>query len=213
MPPETTSIPTSKSLALLPLPSRGSGLTSGQENGTEGLEGFALVTRWERDLAVSHWLLSAAENQERARAEWREQGVALLAAGGIFAAIRIPGDLVRAAAETDEGEAVDAFLLRALEGGPVSRDRTSDTYYALVSGSTAWQWNPRAWPDVECLGRDCYLGIPEPGPERQRWRAYWCVPMDSPGELCDPRLVWDLAQRAQASRRAADAEAGRPCVG
>lgn len=159
-----------------------------------------MVTRWERDLAVSHWLLAAAGDQERARAEWREHGVALLAAGGIFAAIRISGDLVRVAAKADEDRAVDDFLRRALEGGPVFRDRIWDMYYVLVPGSTAWWWKARAWPGVDCLGRDCYLGVPAPDRERWRGRTYWCVPMDSPGELCEPRLVWAMVQLGQARR-------------
>ncbi|OIJ88512.1 hypothetical protein BIV24_21580 [Streptomyces colonosanans] len=161
------------------------------------MEGVGLVTRRERDLAVAHWLLAASGDQERARAEWREHGVALLAAGGIFAAIRIPGDLVRVTVKTDDDQAVDDFLHRALEGGPVFRDRISDMYYALVPGSTAWRWNARAWPGLECLGRDCYLGVPVPEPGRRRGRAYWCVPMNSPGELCDPRVVWAMVQRGQ----------------
>ncbi|OIJ98574.1 hypothetical protein [Streptomyces colonosanans] len=178
-------------------------------NGTEerrALDGVDLVMRRERDLAVAHWLLSAAGDRERARAEWREYGVALLATGGIFVAIRIPGDLIRVAAETDEDQAVDDFLRCALEGGPVFRDRISDVYYALVPGSTAWRWNARAWPGVERLGKDCYLGVPAPERECWRGRAYWCVPMDSPGELCDPRLVWAMVQLGQERHRMADAE-------
>ncbi|WP_143064632.1 hypothetical protein [Streptomyces colonosanans] len=174
------------------------------------------MTRRERDLAVSHWLLSAAvEGLTRSSAQWREQGVALLAAGTLFAAIRIPGDLMRAAAETDEEQAVDDFLRRALEGGPLFRDRISDAYYALVPASTARRWNARAWPPgAEFLGRDYYIGVPTPDPERQQGRAYWCVPMDSPGQLGDPRSVWAVVQRGYARHRAADADAGagRSCA-
>ncbi|MGW4821976.1 hypothetical protein ACWEP4_24060 [Streptomyces sp. NPDC004227] len=169
------------------------------------LEDVALATGRERDLAVSHWLLAAAKDRDVARADWKTQGVALLALGGIFAAVRMPGDLVRAAARADDEEGVDAFLRRALEGGPVCRARYSDWYYALVPGSTEWRRPPssQAFPGLDCLGRDCYLGVPAVDRTEPVGFAYWCSPMGSPGELCDPRLVWAMVQLGQARHRAA----------
>ncbi|MFJ3249035.1 hypothetical protein [Streptomyces sp. NPDC086782] len=170
----------------------------------------ALVTARERRLAVSHWLLVAARDRDVARADWKAQGVALLALGGIFAAVRMPGELVRAAARAEDEKGVDAFLRRALEGGPVCRARHSDWYYALVPGSTEWRRPPssQAFPSLDCLGRDCYLGVPAVDRTEPEGSVYWCSPMDSPGELCDPRLVWVLVQLGQARHQAAEVEGG-----
>ncbi|MGW4825230.1 hypothetical protein ACWEP4_41650 [Streptomyces sp. NPDC004227] len=177
------------------------------------LEGAALVTGRERGLAVSHWLLAAADDRDVARADWETQGVALLALGGIFAAVRMPGELVRVAARADDGdeEGVDAFLRRALEGGPVCRARHSDWYYALVPGSTEWRCpsSSRASPGLDCLGRGCYLGVPAVDRTEPVGHAYWCSVMGSPGELCDPRLVWAMVQLGQARYQVAEVEGVR----
>ncbi|GAA0907631.1 hypothetical protein [Streptomyces thermoalcalitolerans] len=159
----------------------------------------------ERQLAVAHWLLSAARDRDAARREWLLQGAALLACGGIFAAVRLPGDLVRAAAQTSDEAEVNGFLRHALDGGPVIHSRYADHYYALVPGSTAWRRPPRAFPGLECLGRDCFLGVPAVDRTEPKGRAYWAVPMDSPGELCDPRLVWAMVQLAQERHQAVEA--------
>ncbi|MFJ6565631.1 hypothetical protein ACIQMV_38500 [Streptomyces sp. NPDC091412] len=180
-----------------------------ERHDVEELEGVVLVTRRERELAVSHWLLAAALDHDVAREEWRTLGVALLACGGIFAAIRMPGELVRAAAGAQGEEGVDAFLRRALEAGPSFRDRHSDAYYALVPGSTAWSWSPsETFRGLQCLGRDCYLGVPAVDRTEPEGREYWCAPMASPGELCDPRLVWAMVQLGQMRHRAAEAGGG-----
>jgi hypothetical protein len=177
---------------------------SGATNEQHALEGV-VVPGWEWQLAVAHWLLSAARDRDAARREWLLQGAALLACGGIFAAVRLPGDLVRAAAQTADEAEVNGFLRRALDGGPVIHGRYSDQYYALVPGSTAWRRPPRAFPGLECLGRDCFLGVPAVDRTEPKGRAYWAVPMDSPGELCDPRLVWAVVQLAQERQRAVEA--------
>lgn len=167
-----------------------------------------VTTSAERRLATEHWLLAAARDRDVARHEWLTQGVALLACGGIFAAFRMPGDLVRAAARTDDEEDVNGFLRRALEGGPVFRARYSDQYYALVPGSTAWRRPSRAFPGLECLGRDCFLGVPAVDRTEPVGHAYWPIPMGSPGELCDPRLVWAMVQLGQARHQAVEGDGG-----
>ncbi|GAB3010921.1 hypothetical protein GCM10023080_091920 [Streptomyces pseudoechinosporeus] len=67
-----------------------------------------IVTRAERELAVGHWLLSAAPDMRQARQEWARSGVALLRCGGIFTAVRIRAALVQAAADTDDPKVIDA---------------------------------------------------------------------------------------------------------
>lgn len=54
----------------------------------------------DRRLAVGHWLLAACPDEHRgyARAEWEQQGVALLPLGTLFSAMRIPARLVHAVA-------------------------------------------------------------------------------------------------------------------
>ncbi|MER6976233.1 hypothetical protein [Streptomyces carpinensis] len=168
-----------------------------------GVDPVDLVDRRERHLAVAHWLLTAAGDAEVARKEWQGQGVALLACGGIFAAVRLPGDLVRTVARTEDQDEVNAFLARALERGPVTGDRYADHYHALVPATTAWRWKPRSRRGLECLGRDCYLGVPSPDPDDPQGRSFWAVPMASPGALCDPRLVWAMVQLGTARQAAA----------
>jgi hypothetical protein len=88
-------------------------------------------------------------------------------------------------AGTDELTEVDVFLGRALDGGPVFMDLHSNLYYFLVPGSFSWRWNDRDFPGVECLGQDRFLGVPDIRLTVPRGRSYWCVPMNSPGELCN----------------------------
>ncbi|MGK5499656.1 hypothetical protein ACSNOF_17170, partial [Streptomyces sp. URMC 125] len=81
-----------------------------------GAEAAALVTRRQKQRAVEHWLLSTTADPQAARSQWRESGLALLPCGSIFAAVRMPGDVVRAAAGTSRTGEVDAFLREALDG-------------------------------------------------------------------------------------------------
>jgi len=152
-----------------------------------------------------HWLLSAAKEERTARQQWAEHGIALLSCGGIFSAVRIPGDLVRAAAGATRTEEVNAYLRQALNGGPVFVDTYSNLYYALVPSSTARCWNVRDLPGVECLGRDHYLGVPATDRTEPGGRSYWCVPMDSPGALCEPAAVVELVNNGQRRREAEEA--------
>ncbi|MER7404068.1 hypothetical protein ABT373_16630 [Streptomyces sp. NPDC000070] len=120
-----------------------------------------------------------------------------LRCGVLFAAISVPGNLVRAKAEAGKPEQVDAFLAETLQGGPVIYNRT-DHYYALTSPSIAarWQTPPDAYvrfggQRLGCLGDDRYLGVPAPGESDPctAFIAYWSVPVAAPGELCDSITV------------------------
>lgn len=148
----------------------------------------------DRQLAVEHWLMAAHPHPGDVREEWEDHQVALLPLGGLFSAVRIPGDLVTALAHgRSEPSEVDPWLARQLEGGPVICDRRATRrYYVLVPAGMSRSWRPQitTWgvEDVDVLGRDSYLGVPRPGagPERD---TYWAVPMASAGELCTPLLV------------------------
>lgn len=159
-----------------------------------------IVSGAERQLAVEHWLLSAVRDREAARADWAETGVALIPCGTLFSAVRLPADLVHAAAGTAETGAVDGYL-QALQG-PVFVNRHADLYYALTPASTARRW---AGPGIEALGKGAFLGVPHPGLTRpEPGRPYWPVPMDSPGELCPPDAVARLIAAGRAEARQDD---------
>jgi hypothetical protein len=162
---------------------------------TRSINPTGVVTTRERQLAVSHWLLTAAPDIGRARWEWEEHGIALLACGGVFAAVRLDGDLVRAAARAAGQEDVDAFLVEAVDG-PLFRDCRGDRFYALVPSSAARRWNGREFPGTDALGRDTFVGVPDVSATEPvtALSCYWVVLMDSPGVLCDPARLAGVAR-------------------
>ncbi|MFJ8862093.1 hypothetical protein ACIRD8_27130 [Streptomyces sp. NPDC102451] len=159
-------------------------------------------TRATTEFAVLSWLLCAADDREAARREWESEKMTLLRCGALFSAVRISGELVRAAAgmgqEACRGDAsrIDAFLATALQDGPVVVDSYAARYYALVPASTCRWWHV---PETECLGPGAYLGVPRPGLDDPHCvRSYWSVPMESPGSLCSPSMVRALVLNAKA---------------
>jgi hypothetical protein len=162
-----------------------------------------VVMHQERQLALSHWLLTATEDRDLARKQWAEGGIALLSTGGVFSALRVPADMVWALAATDVLAEVDDFLRRTING-PVFMDLHSHLYYFLVPASFAWRFNHRDYPGVECRGRGDFLGVPDVRLTIARGRSYWCVPMESPGELCAPQDVERFVRAAHRVRHAED---------
>lgn len=151
--------------------------------------------------ALEYWLLSTVPDggRERARMEWQEHTVAMLPLGARFSAVRLPGDLVRAAGflrGKPDFEQVDACLDEVLDGGPVICDPQGHRYYALVPADmpesykgAAEDWRPLG---VEVLGRGTYLGVPPLHVvefDEQTCVSYWSVPMQSPTMLCRPLNV------------------------
>ena len=150
----------------------------------------------DRRLATEHWLLAGSRNRDRTRMEWQEQGVALLPLGVRFAAVRLPASLVLAAACLPwELARVDSFLDEVLDGGPVICDPHGRRYYALVPASVPVTWRQAVddWRsfDVDCLGRESYLGVPRVDAVDcdPPCASYWSVPMSSAGVLCGPLNV------------------------
>lgn len=131
--------------------------------------------------------------------EWQEHTVAMLPLGILFSAVRLPGDLVRAAGflrgKPDLAQ-VDACLDEVLDGGPVICDPQGHRYYAIVPADmpesykgAAEDWRPLG---VEILGRGTYLGVPPLHVvefNEQACVSYWSVPMQSPAMLCTPLNV------------------------
>jgi hypothetical protein len=165
--------------------SEGSGCTT-----TQDPEAAALVrTRVDDEMDVTEWLLQAADHPARARAEWQAMDVALLRCGVAFSAIRVPADIVFAAARSEDRVRVDEYLATALHGGPVFVDRQSGRYYFLVPSGASWRV-----PDTDCLVADSFLGVPHPSIDSNRYqvRSSWCVPPDQPEAVCQADAVAQL---------------------
>ncbi|MFD5554303.1 hypothetical protein ACFWIA_10735 [Streptomyces sp. NPDC127068] len=156
------------------------------------------------------WLLGAAEDASHALGEWASQDIALLGCGLIFSAVRVPGELVHAAARTDDEQEIAAFLQRSLDGGPVIRDRYARQYYVLVPVGAELRKTARPGR-LEHLGRDCYLGVPKVECTTSDGRAYWCVPMTSPGRLCSMTRLRELINDGE-KRLQAEAEDACPSL-
>ncbi|MFJ9379381.1 hypothetical protein [Streptomyces sp. NPDC101455] len=121
----------------------------------------------------------------------------MLPLGTLFSAIRLPGDLVLAAACSSwNPEVIDPFLDETLDGGPVICDPHQRRYYALVPASMPATWTQAAeeWRPlgVECLGRGWVVGVPRVDVTEftvQGIESYWSVPMSSAAMLCSPLHV------------------------
>ncbi|KOU57555.1 hypothetical protein ADK57_38925 [Streptomyces sp. MMG1533] len=153
--------------------------------------GAVVHPRGDHELEVTEWLLRAADHPARARAEWQAMDVALLRCGVSFAAIRVPADIVFAAARSEDRGRVDEYLATALHGGPVFVDRQSGRYYFLVPSSTCATWRV---PDTVCLVAGSFLGVPHPSIDSSRYlaRSSWCVPPGRPEAVCQADAVAQL---------------------
>ncbi|MFJ6085189.1 hypothetical protein ACIQI8_27650 [Streptomyces sp. NPDC092369] len=140
---------------------------------------------------IVQWLARPHPTPRHAIAEWESDGIAMLPLGVTMSAIRLTGDLVHAAVDTDDCEAV-AGALEACLNGAVIRDRSSAvgvTYYALIQQHAGLVWDLEE--TAPCLGDGVYLGVPAlhrvqpPG-------AHWAVPPHYEGDLCRPQSVREL---------------------
>lgn len=176
----------------------------------EAQPGTLIQIRADRHLAAGQWLLSAAEDTQRARKEWADDGIALLRCGTLFKAVRLAAGLVYAAADSDDLRDVDAYLRQALLGGPVFADTRWGLYYALVPKGTDRlpPWSYRS-EDAECLGPNAYLGVPDPThTDPGVGFSYWCVPPHAPETLCSPDEVAQLLKDGRCRLTAAEANTG-----
>ncbi|KPI17669.1 hypothetical protein OK074_1690 [Actinobacteria bacterium OK074] len=145
-------------------------------------------TRVDDELDVTEWLLQAADDPARARAEWQTMDVALLRCGVHFSAIRAPAGVVFAVARSEDRVRVNEYLAAALHGGPVFVDRQSGWYYFLVPSGACASWRV---PDTVWLGADSYLGVPHPSIDSSQClaRSSWCVAPDRPEAVCQADAV------------------------
>ncbi|MET8830947.1 hypothetical protein ABZX40_29125 [Streptomyces sp. NPDC004610] len=179
----------------------------GEETGTPAVDRPAVVTGGgpERQLAVSQWLLSAAQDVDRARVHWQQGShLVLLACGGIFSAVRVPAHFVWAATGSEDLAEVDACLRTWFDGGAAIMDLHSHHYYFLVPTSAAPSCADHPRSEAAVLGRDHYLGVPPVSLTEPGGCSYWSVPMWGPGALCSMDEVEQLIQRGRAARDEAD---------
>ncbi|WP_240678199.1 hypothetical protein [Streptomyces griseoviridis] len=165
-----------------------------------------MLTPADMDGLISDWLARAHPVPRQAHLEWSEQGVALLPLGRLFAAIRLPGELVYAAVGSADTDRVAAALRTRLKG-PVIHDRrvAGVTYYSLINwGAGVIACMERA-EDAPCLGEGTYLGVPRID-RQEPPGTYWVVPPRYDGDLCRPKDVRSLvaAGRAELARPVAD---------
>jgi hypothetical protein len=170
----------------------------------EGGLGVLVHTTADRRTAAAHWLLSAAQDQGKARADWRNRDVAMLRLGTLFSAVRIPAAVILAVTggHRTPSDCIDNFL-REVVDGPVVCDPRHLRYYALVPASMPTTWTQAAadWRalGIDMLGRESILGVPDVALTEagvHELASYWSVPMDSAGELCSPLAVARLLAAA-----------------
>jgi hypothetical protein len=139
---------------------------------------------------ITEWLARAHPAPEQARAEWSNQGVALLPLGRRFAAVRLPGAMVHAAAGSDVPDIVAKALSERLSGPVIHDHRTAGpTYYALIQWHAGLVWD--YGETAPCLQGDTYLGVPRID-RREPPGTYWVVAPRYDGDLCRPQAVREL---------------------
>ncbi|MFF3110959.1 hypothetical protein ACFVSN_17415 [Kitasatospora sp. NPDC057904] len=99
-----------------------------------------ITTAAERQRAAQHWLACAAPVPRLVYRDWKQDGLALLPAGVLFAVVAVSAAEVHAAARTDQPTLVDRYLSRVL-GGPVFCYDSFEAYFAMVPAGTARGWN------------------------------------------------------------------------
>ncbi|WP_406341288.1 hypothetical protein [Streptomyces sp. NBC_00648] len=147
---------------------------------------------------VTDWLASAHPVPAQARREF-DVGIALVPTGTKFDAIRLPADVVHAAASSEDPDAVAVFLAETLPGGAVIHDAygVGVWYYALVPPGTYADWRV---PGVECLRPGTWLGVPRPD-LTARPGPHWVLPPHTAGSVCAAKALADLVTLGQNSPR------------
>ena len=134
--------------------------------------------------AIAAWLASSLNRPANARQEWADSGIAVLALGRRFAAVRLAEELVYTVTVGTDPTTV-AGMLRDVLRGPVIHDPRGQRFYALVPPSPS---NGNLGTYATYLGLGHFVGAPrvEQTEPSQFLTSYWAVPMLRPGDLCDP---------------------------
>ncbi|GHE80253.1 hypothetical protein GCM10014715_39560 [Streptomyces spiralis] len=172
----------------------------------------------QRRAAAEAWLYRAATSRQVAGVEWADQGIALLTAGIVWDAVRLPYGPLGADLERDADPDQLGRRLHELQvAGPVFCDPYRPFLYFLVPPGTEQEW-PRSLDrlGVACLGGTRpyvhHVGVPRldrispPGP-------YWLSVPDGTGQLVDPRHLYQVLQaRADDAARPDGPATGRRVI-
>jgi hypothetical protein len=140
------------------------------------------------EAAIVRWLTSTTRHPDIAEQDWADGRPAMLRTGILYDAVRMPQELVHAAAGSTVPDIVNGALAEVLDGPVVCEP--GRWYYALVPPGTCEVW--RSAMSV-ARGRGGWLGIPrpdriDPAPDA----PYWAVPIEEIGGLCPPVAVTEL---------------------
>ncbi|WP_331445077.1 hypothetical protein [Streptomyces xanthochromogenes] len=141
------------------------------------------LTESERE-SIRDWLAGSLNRPQVAKDQWEKGGIAALALGRRFSAVRLTEPLVYAITGSRMSVQATRALASALRG-PVLHAPSIQRFYAFTPpASPTWGHSPYA----EYLGRDNYLGVPpvERTDPEDGLEGYWAVPVTRPGDLCDP---------------------------
>ncbi|MFE4421299.1 hypothetical protein [Streptomyces sp. NPDC056817] len=173
---------------------------------------------WDRFTTAQEWLYRAAASRETAGNEWTQQGVAVLTAGVMWDAVRIPYAVLGVDPEQEhDTEALRGLLAELKLSGPAFCDPYRPFLYVLVPPGTDRQWPLTLSPaGVECLGGTRpyvhYVGVPRVD-RLQPPGLFWVTLPDGSSRFTDPqRLFQVLHGRVQESTPLQDAPAALPEV-
>jgi hypothetical protein len=154
--------------------------------------------------AAQEWLYAAARHRHVAADEWQQHGFALLTAGIMWDAVRVPPRILDPSLETDSEPGRVRRLLHELKlFGPVFSDPYRPFLYFLVPPGTDRTW-PRTFvkANVACLGGTPpyvhHVGVPRIdriAPPCQ----FWMTPPDGTGRSVDPANLYRVL-RTQADK-------------
>ncbi|MQS39888.1 hypothetical protein [Streptomyces katsurahamanus] len=156
------------------------------------------------DSAIGQWLAESLDAPQAVWEDWRSGPYTMLPTGVRLDAVRIPVELVHAAADSAIHATVAEHLTAALDG-PVICD-PARWYYALVPPQTSETW---ASGLARCLSRGAWLGVPHTD-LTEHALLHWCVPMEYPARLCDPGVVAALIERGHEQLTPEPTEFRRP---
>ncbi|MEV6720622.1 hypothetical protein AB0M94_06780 [Streptomyces xanthochromogenes] len=152
--------------------------------------------------AIRDWLAGSLNRPEVAKDQWASGGIATLALGRRFSAVRLTEPLVYTITESSKPMHVTGVLASTLLG-PVLHTPSTRRFYAFTPAAPpSWGYSPHA----EYLGRDYYLGVPpiELTDPEDGHDGYWAVPVTCPGDLCDPARLADLVTTASLELKGAE---------
>ncbi len=170
---------------------------------------LAMTPREQRAQAEA-WLYATAKDPQTAADEFTRQGVAILTAGIVFDAVRVPLGVLDPALDRETEPSVLRQRLHALRlFGPVFCDPYRPNLYFLVPPGTDRQWSDTLNRHlVECMGGTKpytrHLGVPRidfvAPPKGTPSKMYWLSPPDAGNRLVNPQHLYQvLTQRVEAA--------------